>query len=289
MEHLNKFFDNEHFRERDLIVANMKKPENLTYYVNGDVECLEHGKQPIVKDICEKCVLATLNAVERKTNCDIHGEQDIMLDDTCVMCYQEKKAKEQSRRDAIDEEGLFNVRHSKSNIPPRFQRASFDNYNVSSSSKQLHFLDKMKSYKFNSHILMTGHSGNGKTHLACAMLNNAMRHKHDVFYTNMKEINKLECSKDKLEQVKYQYLLTCKILVIDEFGLSNTTYKEELLQDVIDNRYMKSTKEKELFTCIISNIANDNLKKFILDSTRSRLIENLIQIETDWGDYRRQK
>ena len=234
-----------------------------------------------------------LPAFEKKfTICKTHGDNiPALLNGNCSLCYLH----ENNSVNATQFRNNFEKQIKKSMLPTRYLKSTFDNY-IPTCDKASQLKQHLQTFDFKKNVLLVGKTGTGKTHLACALINKAIKQNISCLYLPFyRAINYKIHDKALFERV-----LSCQMLVIDEYGVQDSGFKKELLQEIIDERYLESTDNDPLITILISNlklspsledIANGNKTGFLIDSihdaTRSRLKENFFHcVEIDWEDYR---
>jgi DNA replication protein DnaC len=139
-------------------------------------------------------------------------------------------------------------------------------------------------------LYLSGNTGSGKTHLACAILNELiLKYQLDCRYVKI--------NKDFLEILRASYqresdfygqardieteLADIEVLLIDDFGTQKETeWSISKLYDLIDYRY-----EREKLTLITSNQALIELKEKS-ERLYSRLCEMTQEVHIDCPDYR---
>ncbi len=160
----------------------------------------------------------------------------------------------------------------------RYQHSTFENY-VPENLKSDQMLELCKSYKADKNLLMLGKTGTGKTHLACAIIDQMLRIKSNanVQYVKFYDLSEIKVKNNAL----YQKILYCKLLIIDEYGHSTTDFKTSLMTELIDKRY-----DALGFTVIISNLVLKDFKSYISPQLNSRLGQDIQVQNFDWEDYR---
>jgi DNA replication protein DnaC len=203
-----------------------------------------------------------------------------------------------------DVRGMFSLLErliQESRIPPRYQYKFLDSINtqVDGTISLLVAHDwagtLIKNYK-NSKVklqgmYLSGKTGSGKTHLACAILNELIfRYQVDCRYVKV--------SKDFLEVLKASYqrdsdfygqardieseLANIEVLVIDDFGAQkDTEWSNSKLYDLIDYRY-----ERDKLTLLTSNQPLEEWADKAEGRLHSRLCEMTQEIVIDCPDYR---
>ncbi len=209
-------------------------------------------------------------------DCGIHGkDSEARMNGKCNLCFKEMKQQE------LDFEKRHNhlKQKEKALIPPRFMECTFDNY-YPDNIRATQLLEFTKIYGFNKNILMVGLTGNGKTHLACAILDGAITKGLSCLYVPFYKATEYKIKKPEV----FAKMIKCNILVIDEFGVYQSDFKDNLLFEIINERYNNFG-----HTILISNMQIDKFKASIGDPLYSRLRENVTVKACDWEDYRLKK
>jgi DNA replication protein DnaC/putative replication protein len=229
------------------------------------------------------------------TDCDKHGNSaDALMNLKCRACYEEQKNKIISDNlDAITKKCIVN-----SNIDKRYYNSTFDNY-TTTNENQRQAVNTLQNWNKTSNILLSGKTGNGKTHLVCALINKLLseyvtndyrldsRLAESGFSLNLKspiqywKYYEIQNLKIKKEDIYDQKIRKSPILAIDEIGITTNERRSELLHEIIDYRY-----SNELPTILITNLIITELKSVLFEATQSRIREDFIIISTNWDDYR---
>lgn len=169
----------------------------------------------------------------------------------CPRCRDEQ---EKIERDLAtnSREFAFRLQLANAGIGRRFYDASFDNYRVS-REEEAEVLALLRAYteNFSRHaspnLVMYGNTGNGKTHLACAMASNLIRRGFAVEYLPILKLFSRyhdiagyggEGSRENF----FSGLNAPDLLIIDEFGIVTMKDTERIvLHRVIDERYNRSS------------------------------------------------
>lgn len=228
--------------------------------------------------------------------CPIHKEQKCDFTEvfgkvffTCPLCEKEETIKEQEQK-AIQETSANNGLYESMNVPANYQECSFLNYKMSNKFHELAIQALFEIKK--GLVVICGKNGVGKTHLAIALL----RERKVGYYEKMFFMSSYLREDRKNEYL--EKLLKTPILVIDEFGRTNTSeFEKNWLGSVLDTRTANN-----LITVIISNypmremIDNSKLSEqnkyrgeylegFIGNDLASRL-QGALKIRISGEDYR---
>jgi DNA replication protein DnaC len=184
----------------------------------------------------------------------IPGGKDML---SCSLCRKdESKVFEQEKKDekvrtearkARRAEESLKSRIIAAEIPPMFKDCTLDTYWAENDGqkKALQIVSAFLSKPLTEAgpgLLMRGNNGNGKTHLATASMNDALKKGYTPLYTRcwhiFNEINdaRNDPARSLMKQVKVY--TDPDILVIDELGVqSETAFELKALTDIFDTRY----------------------------------------------------
>lgn len=224
--------------------------------------------------------------------CAIHPKEEVVSHDggvsvsLCLSCNREKEAIENRKQQQImrEEERVREIakRVSACRIPYRFSEKSFSDY-VASSSSQKTNLEKCQGYAadFTDHyqagrcLILSGTVGTGKTHLAIAILRDAVENKSFAgkYWTVNGLLQTIRSSYEKdsgfseadvIDSVTYTDLL-----VLDEVGATKQSeFELATLFNIINSRY-----ERQVPTIIISNLGPKQIGEAIGERCFDRLRE----------------
>lgn len=276
-----------------LELVSAKKPNTcyacsgLGYYqekTNGELQLCE-----CVNDLCRSC---DNNEIDKK-NRDIYNAAT----DKKTHCKCKPFSLEFSRIKKL---------YDKSNIPSRYKLATLEmdmehdrgiNGGTSSLFLNTDLVREFLEEKEVSHrgFYLWGNTGSGKTHVACAILNNLILKKGI-------EARYCKVSKDFLEAIKATFTDKDKfwgevestskaienefqkvpVLVLDDFGVQKeTAWAMEKIYDLIDTRY-----ENRRLTIVTSNKPMESLKGVFENRIYSRLCEMTRELFFEAIDYR---
>jgi DNA replication protein DnaC len=138
-------------------------------------------------------------------------------------------------------------------------------------------------------VLIAGHCGTGKSHLAQALGHAAARQGYDVlFNTQTQLMNSLRTAQAMgTYERRFQYLAKVHLLIIDDFGLKPLRSPEdEYFHDLISERYERTA------TILTSNLDFEEWgaafpsNKMIGAATLDRLRHGAYKLELDGDSYR---
>jgi DNA replication protein DnaC len=218
-------------------------------------------------------------------HCGLHGEYRFtstifrgrtIYNKTCPKCAEE------STGSNIDEiklnEAIADARR-KSNIPVRYQTASFETFVAKSNDQKTALqsaVDFTKNFNIKTDIgtslVFCGTPGTGKTHLACAIANCLISQGKPCHYAGawwaIETVKQGFDGKKTLETI--MAYSRYELLIIDEIGRQWGSEAERmLLYQIINKRY-----EAMRPTIVISNLDLEGLTKYLDSATIDRLREN---------------
>lgn len=172
-----------------------------------------------------------------------------------------------------------------SGITPRFSNCTFGSYRTAGGTvgmaKALKICTEYvaqfrENYDAGRSLILSGNVGNGKTHLACAMVQAVIReHCAQAVIVSAAEIIRvfkgaMDRSADYTDKDVLNELAGVDLLVIDEVGAqAGSAYELGVLHEVIDRRY-----QFVLPTVVVSNLVAADLGRYIGDRALDRLRES---------------
>ena len=201
--------------------------------------------------------------------CTYHGKFRPQADGKCLTCSKIKEFDMQYKIDEIIQEA---------NIPLKFEYSTFENY---IDDKNL-LPPAIKNYDLTKNLFLVGTTGTGKTHIAVSLIKKMASNLVESRYVRYDELIDLKINNSQ----EYKQLIMYKFLVIDEFGIHDNNFKNEIISEIIAKRY-----DNLLFTCIVSNLSGDVLKSKMTEATFSRITEHgkFLLHKFVNKDYRREK
>lgn len=236
----------------------------------------------------------------RKEVCSVHGKE---YDDNfafgrwlgCPKCANEMVVQLDKKREAEVLQEQRDGYISAACIPELFAEAGIKNYDADTVEKMLvvrnvsEYLKRLRiDTKTAGNLVLSGRTGTGKTHLACAVLRTmAYSMCRSRYVTSAQIVNDIFATwnnKSKCEKQVIEHYASYKVLLIDEMGLNDNRneYAQSYLASVIDARYLKKNP-----TIITSNLLEASLEETIGDRPFDRLCENSLMLECNWESYRR--
>lgn len=208
----------------------------------------------------------------------------------CVVEREEAKIREaQNFAKKREIEKLFSI----SNLGERFSKSTFESFLDRNGSETAYkvAVKYVKTFKeWNGESLMIwGEPGNGKTHLAAAIVNELSKKAYIVVFQSVPEllqrIRSTFNSENKENETQImRALLECDLLILDDIGAEKTTeWVEEKLFNIIDGRY-----RKELPTLYTSNLEPKELKNQVGKRSYDRMVETSLTVKNEAASYRRE-
>lgn len=214
----------------------------------------------------------------------------------CSRCTEDAEAEERRAKfemDAVARRASVEKMLSQTAIPERFLSRTFDNWVVQSEG-QAHALRVAQEYvaNFDSHLanglslIFSGATGNGKSHLAAAILQGILPRHVGVYITFMGMIRLIRetwhPSSARRESEVIAELGSLPLLVLDEIGVQYGTEAEHtLLFEVMDRRYRDQKP-----SILLTNQNKDGFKHFVGDRVYDRMTETARWINFDWPSFR---
>jgi DNA replication protein DnaC len=216
--------------------------------------------------------------------------------DLCEKCSDKKKQEEEKH---YLKKLRKNRRQSKieryfeqSNLGKRFKQRTFENFKVDNDNRNayrksrefaLHFEDRLENGRG---IIFFGDNGTGKTHLAAAILQDAIQQEHTGVFVSVPDliakIRKSWNSEDN-ESDLIDTLIKADVVVMDDLGAENTkAWIVERLFVIINARY-----ERMLPVIFTSNCNFQELKQKVGGRIESRIYEMCEGISLTGEDFRK--
>lgn len=208
----------------------------------------------------------------------------------CIVEREEVKIREaQNFAKKREIEKLFSI----SNLGERFSKSTFESFLDRNGSETAYkiavkYVKTFKEWNGES-LLLWGEPGNGKTHLAAAIVNELSKKGYIVVFQSVPEllqrIRSTFNSENKENETQImRALLECDLLILDDIGAEKTTeWVEEKLFNIIDGRY-----RKELPTLYTSNLEPKELKNQVGKRSYDRMVETSLTVKNEAASYRRE-
>lgn len=258
--------------------------------------------------------LGGLNVKSVDAVCQTHGPYDgsavviggRSITSYCPGCLEDQRDREladaEKDRLASIEQGRqrqFEERVATAGIPARFRDSSFDTYRIVDGSPEADsqaralrvcraYADRWQSVREKGQVLvMTGSTGTGKTHLACAIGNQLMReHRISLAFGTVSDHAlgvKATFQRDSgvSEREAIQALIHPDLLIMDELGQRTTEYDQQLMFNVVNARYNEMRP-----MVLMTNLSRQELSAELGDRLADRLNEVAAFVSFSWPSYR---
>jgi len=203
---------------------------------------------------------------------------------------EEAKRREAERQTKIDR--LFNL----ADLGPRFAECTFETWVERKGSERCHELALNYAQSFDEHVqrgdglLLMGEPGNGKSHLAAAIVNTLVRNGRSCIFRSVPALlKKLQETYREGSRVTESEVLAvlqdADLLVLDDLGAEKVTeWAESTLYFIVDERYRW---KKPLV--VTTNCRLEVLEERIGTRTIDRLLEMCVLVENRASSYRRER
>ncbi len=183
-----------------------------------------------------------------------------------------------------------------SGIPEIFRNASFESFDAD-GPRAAQVAQALRNYSVHfatqrarrSGFVLTGPTGVGKTHLACAMLHEVMAQGFSARYVSLPrltfEVRRTYKSQDSQDTVANLIadLVNCDLLVLDEIDLHGSSDSDyQMLYEIINGRYEAGGKP----TVALSNRSASDLAEDLHERVMSRILCGTSPIACNWSDRR---
>lgn len=178
-------------------------------------------------------------------------------------------------------------------MAPRFREKSFETYLINSEINRIYQKEALRVSKTFAEnlrgmgLLFLGESGNGKNHLAAAIINQIIQDgKTALMLKAIKLFRAVKESWDKKSSTKESQIIdscvTPDLLVIDEIGVQVGSDTEmRIISEIIDDRY-----ENYKPSILIGNVTVDELNDLIGTRAVDRFKEGGRVVVFNWESYR---
>jgi DNA replication protein DnaC len=189
--------------------------------------------------------------------------------------------------------------HATAGIPKKFQQLALDDYRTINQGQRMAaavccaYVDTWpEQCNKGGTLVLTGQTGTGKTHLACAVGNAVMaEHLSTVAFGTLSDYGREIRSTfsrgrgERSELQVMQVLRSVDLLVIDDIAAQDSSdFERKLLFDLIDGRW-----RDDKATIVTSNLNTQELKKFLGVRAMERLEDRGTVIAFDWSSHRGQQ
>ena len=219
----------------------------------------------------------------------LNGESRIVR--VACKCVENRRADEENERKRAMKQERINEAREEAFQDKRLYFYTFANNDGENGKILLVAVNYVKNFDLmmesGKGIIFYGGVGVGKTFIAGCIANALIDNGYSVIFTNFSSVaNSLFGDKDK--QRYMEKLATCDLLILDDLAAErDTEYMGELVQTVIDKRYMNNRP-----IIVTTNLTNQQLKEpqnIRRQSIYSRLFEMCLPIELVGDDRRRRK
>lgn len=244
-----------------------------------EIECEFHGK------VLEYCYEAIGTLPERWSGCE-----------ACANEKRFKQLEEDRKQEAIDraKDRLAAIKR-KSGVPKRFYDKTFEGFEAITEKAAARrdavrdYADGLASGETTNSLILVGKVGNGKTHLACALISHIIEKagkvpKYMTFSELVRSVKESWKSGSEISEADvYRNFAKPDLVVIDEVGIQNfTEFEQTVAYEAINARYLD-----EKPTVLITNLAAKDLSSALGDRVVDRLREGGGKaLDFDWQSYR---
>lgn len=210
----------------------------------------------------------------------------------CPTCEAEREQAQKREAEQAEISRFIDLMH-RSQIPPLFQKATFDNY-VTTTAEQSAALAACREYADGVELRqwgapwLIGTVGTGKTHLACATAAAFMRKlKASAIYATPRSITRALRStwrrdSDVSEDQVLDLFSGAGLLILDEVGANVGSESETAqLSELVDLRYGHG-----LPVMVVSNLPAKELRGVLGERAYDRLRQGAKVITCTWPSYR---
>ncbi|MBK5944814.1 ATP-binding protein [Halorhodospira halophila] len=215
----------------------------------------------------------------------------------CPRCLEADKERQRREERARQREHRALVMLKRAGVPRRYRSADFESFEpVTEHARRIRDCCRRYAETFPSrleagtNLVLSGAVGNGKTHLACAIVRDVIqRHGYQALYTSsvsdaVRQVRRTyDPDSDKSESEILDYLGGVPLLVLDEVGVQTGSEHERMVLFEIFNRRYADMRP----TILISNLGYQDLTRTLGERVIDRLLEDGTAFEFNWDSYRR--
>ncbi|HEY1058366.1 MAG TPA: ATP-binding protein [Limnobacter sp.] len=252
----------------------------------------------------------------RLKKCDVHGEYQSIGRNyfgiheswskcpTCESIREQKEIEDQISREREAQMREIKRRLGLVGVPVRFEDCSFENYRCDNDDQRRalstcrEYSENFDYYKTNGDgLALLGNIGNGKTHLAIAILKEVQK-RHTVIYVTVGDLIKAvratwQRDSEKTEKEVLDYFKKVVLLIIDEVGVqSGSDNEQQILFDILNARYNERKSTIFLSNCpprtyMDGGVQVLGVKEYLGDRTFDRLTQISQVITFNWESHRK--
>lgn len=242
-----------------------------------------------------------------KRHCDEHGEYTATCFkiagrdqwSNCPQCEREKQAEENRELSRRLNQQKMEAQHremlGRASIPARFRDRTLESYEVENEGHRK-ALDSCKRYVDNwahnetagTSLIMCGHPGTGKTHLAIGIARELMSQGKTALFARVIELARTvketyQRDSSRTERQVLAEFARPDLLILDEVGVQHGSDTERMiLFEVINARY-----EECKPTILITNLSLAGLREYLDERAEDRLREGGGRVIVfDWESHR---